>query len=187
MRLAALVVIAALASAPQDGAVLDLDGRRVEPLKETAGLLATALIFMRTDCPLAGQVAPEIERVRTMSEGRGVRVWLVYLDRTEPAGRVRAHLAEFGLKAHALRDPDHVLVAHAGVHVTPEAALYVHETGGPRLAYRGRLDDRVVALGRTRPRATRFDLREAVGAVLAGRATSLLTTPAFGCEIADLR
>jgi hypothetical protein len=187
MRLAALFVLAALADAPQGGAPTDLDGRRVDPLHQTPGLCATTLIFMRTDCPLAGQVAPEIERVRKTAEGRGVRVWLVYLDRTEPAERVRAHLAEFGLKAQALRDPDHALAALAGVHVTPEAALFVHEAGGPRLVYRGRIDDRVVTLGRKRPHATKFDLREAIEDALAGRATSLQITPAFGCEIADLR
>lgn len=187
MRLAAFFVLAALADAPQSVAPIDLDGRRVDPLQQAPGLRATTLIFMRTDCPLAGQVAPEIERVRQSSEGRGVRIWLVYLDRTEPAGRVRAHLAEFGLKAQALRDPDHALVARTGVHVTPEAALFVHEAGRPRLVYRGRIDDRVVALGRKRPRATTFDLREAIEDVLAGRATALRTTPAFGCEIADLR
>lgn len=187
MRLAALFVLAALADAPQGGAPVGLDGRRVDPLQQAPGLRATTLIFMRTDCPLAGQVAPEIERVRQSSEERGVQVWLVYLDRSEPAGRVGAHLTEFGLKARAVRDPDHVLVGRAGVHVTPEAALFVHEAGGPRLVYRGRIDDRVAALGRKRPRATTFDLREAIEDVLAGRASSLRTTPAFGCEIADLR
>jgi hypothetical protein len=73
------------------------------------------------------------------------------------------------------------------VHVTPSAAVYVHENGARRLVYRGRLDDRVVALGKVRPRPTRFDLRDALEAVLANRADTLVTTPAIGCEIADLR
>ena len=59
--------------------------------------------------------------------------------------------------------------------------------GDSRLVYRGRLDDRVVGPGRTRPHPTRFDLREAIALTLAGRFSSLVTTPAFGCEIADVR
>ena len=67
-----------------------------------------------------------------------------------------------GFGRPAIRDPDHALVRRAGVHVTPEAAVYVFDADTPRLAYRGRIDDRVVELGRQRPRATRFDLRDAL-------------------------
>jgi len=164
-----------------------LDGRAVDPLRAEKGTRTTALIFTRTDCPIANQAAPEIQRVRAMYGDRGVRVWLVYVDPQEPAGRIQAHMDEYGLRAPAIRDPDHVLVRRAGVQVTPEAAVYVHDAGGARLVYRGRLDDRVAALGRQRPRATRFDLREAVESTLAGNPATLVTTPAVGCEIADLR
>jgi len=189
MRVFALFVIAALSSAAQVGRdeVTDLDGRGVRPLDAAPGQRATALVFMRADCPLASQTAPEIDRVRALAAGRDVQVWLVYVDPEEPLERIRTQLADYGLKVPAVRDPDHALVGRAGVHVTPEAALYVHEKSGARLVYRGRLDDRVVGLGRTRPRATRFDLREAIELALAGRATALVTTPAFGCEIADVR
>ena len=74
-----------------------------------------------------------------------------------------------------------------GVHVTPEAAVYVFDGDTPRLTYRGRIDDRVVELGRQRPRATRFDLRDALESTLDPKASALVATPAAGCEIADLR
>ena len=167
--------------------ITTLDGRAVDPLRAEQGIRATALIFTRTDCPIANQAAPEIERVRTLYADRGVRFWLVYVDPREPASRVRAHLDEYGLHVQAIRDPDHTLVRRAGVHVTPEAALYVHGEDGPRLVYRGRLDDRVATLGRQRPRATKFDFREALESMLAGKMSTLVTTPAAGCEIADLR
>lgn len=188
MRVLALFVFGVLSLVAQaDRAVVtDLDGRRVEPLDPADGARATALIFMRADCPLAGQTAPEIERV-VASAGRDGRVWLVYVDGADPVERIRTHVAEYGLTARVVRDPDHVLVSRAGVHVTPEAALYVHDKGETRLVYRGRLDDRVVGPGRTRPHPTRFDLREAMALSLAGRSPSLVTTPAFGCEIADVR
>ena len=188
MRVPAIVLLALLGlAAPGHGQVLDLDGRAVDPLRAGPGVRATALIFMRADCPLANRAAPEIARVRRLGADRGLRVWLVYVDPQEPAARVRSHLAEYALGEPAVRDPDHVLVERSGVRVTPEAALYVHGPGAPRLVYRGRLDDRVVALGRQRPRATRFDLREADEHALADPAAPLVTTPAVGCEIADLR
>ena len=134
----------------------------MDPLRAEQGVRATALIFIRTDCPVANQAAPEIERVRALYADRGVRFWLVYVDPQEPADRIQAHGREYGLRAPAIRDPDHALVRRAGVHVTPEAAVYVFDGDQPRLTYRGRIDDRVVELGRQRPRATRFDLRDAL-------------------------
>ena len=186
MRLALICVIAAVL-APLSQPPRTLDGRVVDPLQAEKGVRATALVFTRTDCPIANQAAPEIERVRALYADRGVRFWLVYVDPQEPASRVRTHLDEYGLRVQAIRDPDHTLVRRAGVHVTPEAALYVHDEDGPRLVYRGRLDDRVATLGRKRPHATRFDFREAIESTLAGKTSTLVTTPAAGCEIADFR
>jgi hypothetical protein len=181
------IVIAAAVSQTAHG-VTNLDGGAVDVLHDgPAGVRATVLVFLRTDCPLANQAAPEIERVRAQFSGRGVRMWLVYLDPGQTADEIRRHQREYGLQAPAVRDSGHPLVRLSEAHVTPSAAVYVHENEARRLVYRGRLDDRVVALGKVRPRATRFDLRETLEAVLAGRVGALVTTPAIGCEIADLR
>ena len=66
---------------------------------------ATALIFIRTDCPVANQAAPEIERVRALYADRGVRFWLVYVDPPEPADRIQAHMGvsmAFGRRRFAI-------------------------------------------------------------------------------------
>ena len=188
MRFAIICVIAAvLPPHQQPPSITTVDGQVVDPLRAEQGVRATALIFIRTDCPVANQAAPEIERVRAMYADRGVRFWRVYVDPRESTDRIQAHGREYGLLAPAIRDPDHALVRRAGVHVTPEAAVYVFDGNDPRLTYRGRIDDRVVDLGRNRPRATRFDLRDALESALVHQAPALITTPAAGCEIADLR
>ena len=139
MRFAIICVIAAgFLPQPHAQAPRTLDGRAVDPLRAEQGVAATALIFIRTDCPVANQAAPEIERVRALYADRGVRFWLVYVDPTEPADRIEAHGREYGLLAPAIRDPNHALVRRAGVHVTPEAAVYVFDGTQPRLTYRGR-------------------------------------------------
>ncbi len=184
LRLCALAAAALLQAPP---AVTDLDGHRVDPLRAEPGVRATALIFTSTGCPIANQAAPEIERVRTQFSIHGVRLWLVYVDPSEGADAIRSHVRAYGLGAPAVRDPLHELVRLTGVRVTPEAAVYLHEASGPRLIYRGRLDDRVPALGSARTRATRFDLRVAIADALDSPNPSLITTPAVGCVIADLR
>ena len=77
---------------PHHSRRITLDGRAVDPLRAEQGARATALIFTRTDCPVANQAAPEIERVRALYADRGVRFWLVYVDPQEPAGRIEAHM-----------------------------------------------------------------------------------------------
>ena len=98
-----------------------------------------------------------------------------------------AWLAEYALTAPALLDPAHVLVRLAGVRVTPEAAVFLHDQAPARPGYRGRLNNLYSDFGRRRPAPTRHDLREAIESALAGRLAALQTTPAVGCEIADLR
>lgn len=187
MRLLAGCLVVWLAqAASQPSAVADLDGRRVDPLRAERGVRATALIFLRTDCPIASQAAPEIQRIHADNRDRGVRVWLVFVDPHEPGAAIRDHLRSFGLHAPALRDPGQTLAARSGVRVTPEAALYLHDTPAPRLVYRGRLDNRVVRLGTQRPRATRRDLQQAIDKALAGAIATPVITPAVGCAIAGV-
>lgn len=187
MRLLAGCLVVWLAqAAAQPSAVADLDGRTVDALRADPGVRATALIFLRTDCPISGQAAPEIQRIHADNRDRGVRVWLVFVDPRESGDTIRDHLRSFGLDAPALRDHGQALAARAGVRVTPEAALYMHDTEAPRLVYRGRLDNRVARLGVQRPRATRRDLQEAIDKALAGAIETPIVTPAVGCAIAGV-
>lgn len=167
--------------------VLSLDGRHIDPFHVAPSTRATVFVFTRTDCPISNRFAPTIEQLRREFERRGVRFWLVFVDPAEPADAIRAHLSEYGQQTLGLRDPRHTLVDFSGATITPEAAVYVSGDGPPRLAYRGRIDDRYVDFGRARSQPLRHDLREALEAVLAGRAVVPQTTAAVGCIIADLR
>ena len=54
------------------------------------------------------------------------------------------------------------------------------------MVYRGRIDDRFVDFGKTRPEPTQRDLEAALRGVLDGTHKDLVTTKAIGCYIADL-
>jgi len=156
----------------------------VDPLADPGP--AVVLVFVRTDCPIANRYAPEIRRLHERFAARGVGFWLVYPDRGESSDAVRDHLRAFDLPARAVRDPGHVLVKRAGARITPEAAVFVPGTAGPRLAYHGRIDDRHPELGRMRPAPTTRDLEDALEAVLAGRPVPRESAPAVGCFLADV-
>jgi hypothetical protein len=163
--------------------VTDTRGARVQALPVGAGPLV--LVFTATECPLSNRYAPELRRLRSKFAARGVAFRLVYADPAESPEAIRRHLRAFGLGEDALRDPGHELVRLTGATVTPEAAVLVAGSAGPRLAYRGRIDDRAVDVGRVRPAARVHDLEEVLEALSAGRVVEARFRPATGCFIAD--
>ena len=166
-------------------AVLDLAGVEVEPLPQP-GAGPAVLVFVRTDCPIANRYAPELKRLHERYARRGISFWLVYPDPTETPEAIRRHRRDFGLGVRAVRDPRHDLVRLTHATVTPEAAVFVAGAAGPRMVYRGRIDDRYVDFGRARPAPTTRDLREVLQALAAGSTLTPRTTPVVGCFIPPL-
>lgn len=140
------------------------------------------LLFIARQCPISNRYAPEIQRLARRFAPKGVSFYLVYPDREESADMIRAHAKEYGYDLPVLLDPDHALVRRAGVRVTPEAALLAPPGGA--LAYRGRIDDLYIALGKARTAPTTRDLEQAIEAVLAKNPVRTASTAAIGCSIA---
>jgi hypothetical protein len=200
MRWIALVLLAAACAAPAEARPHDADaaplrllddaGTRSDPL--APGDDVRAFVFVRRDCPIANRYAPELARLRDAfpaAIGRPpLTLMLVYVDPGDTAALIADHQREYGLTLPWFVDDQHALARLAGATVTPEAAVYSPSTGGPRqLLYRGRIDDRFIDVGRTRPAATTHDLRDAIAAALDGRRPAPAGGPAIGCFIEDAR
>lgn len=164
--------------------VVDLDGRPFDPLAR-ADASAVVLLFVSTHCPIANRYAPTMRGLAAGWREQGVATYLVYPDPDDGPAAIVEHQRQYALPMPALRDPEHQLVARAGVRVTPEAAVFVPGTATP--AYHGRIDDRAVELGKVRAEATTHELADAVEAVAAGRSPVAAEAPAIGCYISDLR
>ncbi len=193
LAVAAATAGTGLAIAAEPGLRLEnQDGQRVDPL--AAGDDVRVFVFVRGDCPISNRYAPELERLRRQftaparGASRRVRLWLVYVDPHDTPAAIAAHQREYNLHFDWLADPRHVFAEASGATVTPEALVYGPSRSGRRtLAYRGRIDDRVVDFSRVRTAATSPDLRDAIDAVRTDRAVAAATLPAVGCFIADLR
>jgi len=178
VTLASVIVMAAGAAA-DDVVLFDLEGRRVDPWQARPGAVSV-FVFTATECPISNRYAPEIARIHRLFEPRGVAFWLVYADGRDTPPGIRDHVESFGYPLEALRDPDHTLVRLTGVTVTPEVAVFAADR---TLRYRGRIDDRYVAFGKSRPRPTSRDLSGALDALLEGRPVAEAETMAIGCYI----
>jgi len=162
-----------------------VDGAIVRPLEPSGA--ANLLLFIASDCPVANGYAPDIQRICTAYARNGVNCLLVYEDVGVTAEAVRKHLSDYRyVGVRAVVDADGQLARRLGASVTPEAAV-VDRDGKTR--YRGRIDDRYVALGRQRRTVTSHDLQAALDLLVAGKPVAIAQTTAIGCFIVppDLR
>ena len=176
-----LFLAACVPSAPGDLSLMDLDGRPQKPL-DLSGVKVNVVIFITNDCPIANSYAPEIKSIIGEYSSRGAGFFLVHVDPDLGLEKAKKHAADFGYENAILRDPRHVLVSELEADVTPEAFVI----GKSGVLYRGRIDDLYADLGKKRRQARTRDLRDALDAVLSGRAVKNPATTAVGCYIPEL-
>ena len=167
---------------PEGVRVMNLDGQRVNPFGSDLGK-GVVFIFLSVECPISNSYLPECRRLADEFTPKGFVFRVVFPNQDESADQIRKHLQAYRCFIPALRDPDHDLVKVSNARYTPEVAIFATRHG---LVYHGRIDDRYVELGRTRPAATRHDLREAIEAVVHGKLPELRSTQAVGCYIAGV-
>jgi len=163
----------------------DIDGYEVTSLA-MPGTKCVAAIFVATDCPISNRYLPEIARLSCEFSPRGVRLWLVYPNPGDTLAVVRTHRSQYPVTASLpqLIAPDSRVLAHAHVHVTPEAAIFrADAVMSQPVLWHGRIDDRYLTFGTQRPAATRHDLADSLNAALAGRQPASAAAPPVGCAI----
>jgi hypothetical protein len=163
----------------------DINGRDVTSLA-APGAKLVGCIFVATDCPISNRYLPLLARLAKQFSTRGVRLWLVYPNPGDTLAAVRAHQSQYPAAATLpqLIAPDTAFLAHAHVHVTPEAAVFHSDAVMSQpVLWHGRIDDRYLTFGTQRPAATHHDLADAIDAALAGRQPSPPAAPPVGCAI----
>jgi hypothetical protein len=163
--------------------VEDVDGRMQTPLAAT-DRKATLLLFLLTDCPISNGYAPEIQRICAEYSPKGIAAFIVHADPDVSASQAKKHAADYGLTCPVLLDPEHKLVKVAGVTTAPEVAVL--DADG-KVVYRGRIDDRYVDFGKSRPEPRQRDLRNALDAVLEGKPVLVPLTEVIGCHLPEGR
>jgi hypothetical protein len=148
------------------------------PLKSDAKIVV--FIFISAECPISNKLAPEIERLTHKFPTNAVSFTIVYPNASDTDANISDHRRDYHFTGKFLRDPKHELVKAAGVTITPEAVVFDSKR---ELAYRGRIDDRFLALGKDRPQATQHDLEDAIDALLADKKPKRARTEAVGCFI----
>jgi peroxiredoxin len=191
-RLTLLLVVAAAGATargtvqdakPGAEAFVDIKGTTHHPL-DCKGAKAVVLIFTTTDCPIANYFASEINAIVKDHAGKPLRFFLIHVDPDLTAEAASKHAAAYKFTCPVLIDAKHRLVKAAGATITPEAAVLLPDG---TIAYRGRIDDTYIELGKRRVAPNRRDLREALAAILASQPVKESRTRAVGCYIPELK
>jgi peroxiredoxin len=148
--------------------------------EEWNGKKAIVVFFTTTDCPLSNNEVPEMNRTRRDYEARGVAFYAVQADTTITDSDVLQHTKEYQFSFPVLFDPHQILAKMTGATTIPSAAVI---TPQGTLLYLGRIDNLVEDFNIRRQEPTKFDLREALDAVLAGKPVPHPRTKTFGCAI----
>lgn len=182
--LAGVIVCAAALAAQRPQFALRDTRNTIHSPEEWNGKKAVVVFFTTTDCPLSNNEVPEMNRTRRDYEGRGVAFYAVQADTTIADADVVQHTKDYQFSFPVLFDPHQVLVRMTGATTIPSAAVL---TPDGTLLYLGRIDNLVEDFNIRRQVPTKFDLREALDAVLAGKPVPHTRTSAFGCAITPLK
>ncbi|MBL0158584.1 MAG: redoxin domain-containing protein [Bryobacterales bacterium] len=169
MFLPALLMAAALAP------VLPLRAPDGKPAQfETAGRV-TAVFFISTICPIGNDYNDRFSALYREYQARGVQLLFVNSNINEPAGMVAKHAKDVQFPFPVHKDEGAVVADVLAAESTPLVVILGRDG---QVAYRGAVDD-----ARNAARVTRHYTREALEAVLAGRAAPVAKTKSFGCVI----
>lgn len=164
----------AIGSTVADFKLPDVDGKN-HTLASLKGKNGTVLIFVSTNCPVSNAYNERMEKLALDYKAKGVNVIGINSNSSESSGDIKAHAASNKLTFTILKDNGNKIADQLGAERTPEAYLL---DATNKLVYRGRIDN-----ARNSDTVSVNDLRDAIDAVVAGKAVAKSLVPAFGCNI----
>lgn len=147
---------------------------------EWRGARAVVLLFISIDCPISNSYAPEFQRLKSTYTEKGVRFYAVQPDPGRAVQDVRKYAADFHYTFPMLLDAKQALTRATGATTMPQAVLL---SAQGEVLYAGRVDDRYIAIGKSRYKVSTHDLRDAIEAALAGKPVVRARTEPVGCVI----
>jgi peroxiredoxin len=140
---------------------------------------AIVVVFLSFDCPVSTSYAAALNELAREYSPRKVAV-LGICPTTDEAAALARHAKEFQLTFPLFRD-DKLSAAQAfQARIVPEAFVLDRHLV---LRYRGRIDDGYAARLKKKTQTSRYDLREALDELLAGKPIKVAVTEAVGCPI----
>jgi peroxiredoxin len=192
LGLAAGMALLAGAARPETPPSNDKINKRIDnfTLKDTGGKptalydlkhrKAVVVVFLSFDCPVSNSYAPALAELAKTYGPQGVAFLAVNSSDEGDAAHFAKQAAGYKLSFPVLKDERHAAADAFKAETTPEAFVVDHNFV---LRYRGRIDDGYYARLKKNNQTTRFDLKQALDDLLAGKPVAEPVTRAVGCPI----
>jgi hypothetical protein len=178
--LALLSLVAQSAQARVDNFVLrDHDGESRE-LYYHSDKEAVVIMIQGNGCPIARAAWPTYREIRAEYASRGIQFFMLNSNLQDDRDSIAAEAREFGFDIPILDDESQLVGEALGVVRTSE--VFVIDTDGWNLVYRGPIDDRLT-YERQRAEANENYLTDALDAVLADQPVEVAEREAVGCLV----
>lgn len=137
-----------------------------------------AFVFLGTDCPISQDYVGVLNEMDNKYQGE---VEFVGVIPEEIAAReVNVFRKEYQVKFDLQVDKNLALVEKYGIQTTPEVVLLDESDD---VQYQGAIDNWYYALGKHRQSPTEYYLKEAIDALLSGKAVGVKKSETVGCVI----
>ncbi len=177
-----LLARAVLAAGPQIGAaapvftLTTVDGKTFSLTEAARSHKAVVVMFIATKCPYSNAYNHRMRDMAAAYGKQGILFAGINSNKTEPAEEVIAHAKQHRFAFPIMKDPNNKVADLYDARHTPE--IFVVDPEG-KVRYHGRIDENY----ETPSKVASPDLKNALDAMLGGRAIAKAETKAFGCSI----
>jgi alkyl hydroperoxide reductase subunit AhpC len=168
----ALAACAAILPAAEPLALTGTDGN---PVSVSLQGKTTAVIFVSVQCPVSNDYNGRMKALYSEYKQKGIDFVFVNSNSTESAAEVVKHAQDNGFTFPVHKDVDNKVADRFNAQVTPEVLVF-DKTG--KIAYHGSIDD-----SRAEARISKRPMKDALDAIVAGKAVPVAESKAFGCTI----
>jgi peroxiredoxin len=165
-----------IGSAAPDFRLTALDGKVVSLSDAAKTHKAVVVMFIATKCPYSNAYNGRMKDLAAAYENQGVLFIGINSNKSEPEAEAREHARAHGHTFPIAKDPSNKVADLYDAQHTPE--VFVVSPDG-KLRYHGRIDDN----SEDASKVSSPDLKNALDALLAGKAIPVAQTKAFGCSI----
>lgn len=152
---------------------------KASALKDLAGKNATVVVFLSFDCPVSNSYALTLAELHKAYSEKGVN-FIALVPTEDSAEKVAKKADEFKYTFPVFSDSKLVAAEAFKAAITPEAFVLDHNLV---MRYRGRIDNQYYGRLKKNTAVTERDLKDAIEALLNGKAVATPATRAIGCHI----
>lgn len=139
---------------------------------------ATVIIFLLTDCPASQSYTLTLNKLSKKYSANNIAFAGVFPGHYSNDEEIRIFRDQYKINFLLLKDPEMELAKKLNAAVAPGCFL-ISQDG--TIAYKGRIDDWLYAVGKKRPSVRQHDLEDAVKSVLENVPVKTKETEPIGC------